>query len=99
MFLSKHKLDSRRRLSEDLIEPLDDLKRNSVITDGNSNEVQVIDEKEKKKRYKLSFMFCKLMKSKMYLVGTFTMAVILYVSTGIQFWLTKYYIDVLGFSE
>ncbi len=37
------------------------------------------------------------MKSKMYLVGTFTMSAILYVSTGIQFWLTKYYIDVLGF--
>lgn len=42
-------------------------------------------------------MFSKLMKSKMYLVGTFTMAVILYVSTGIQFWLTDYYISVLGF--
>ncbi len=45
-----------------------------------------------------SYMFSKLMKSKMYLVGTFTMAVILYVSTGIQFWLTDYYISVLGFS-
>ena len=44
-------------------------------------------------------MFCKLMKSKMYLIGTFTMAVILYVSTGIQFWLTNYYIDVLGFDK
>jgi hypothetical protein len=44
-------------------------------------------------------MICKLAKSKMYLVGTFTMAVILYVSTGIQFWLTKYFIDVLGFEE
>jgi hypothetical protein len=27
------------------------------------------------------------------------MAVILYVSTGIQFWLTKYFIEVLGFEE
>lgn len=27
------------------------------------------------------------------------MSVILYVSTGIQFWLTKYYIDVLHFEE
>lgn len=44
-------------------------------------------------------MFCHLMRSKMYLVGTFSMAVILYVSTGIQFWLTKYFIDVLGFEE
>ena len=44
-------------------------------------------------------MFCKLMKSKMYLVGTFTMAVILYVSTGVQFWLTKYFIEVLHFEE
>ena len=35
----------------------------------------------------------------MYLVGTFTMAVILYVSTGIQFSLTTYFIDVLGFAE
>lgn len=44
-------------------------------------------------------MIKKLFKSKMYLVGTFTMAVILYVSTGIQFWLTKYFIDVLHFDE
>lgn len=50
-----------------------------------------------KQKYKLSYMFCKLMKSKMYLVGTFTMAVILYVSTGIQFWLTNYFIEVLEF--
>jgi len=27
------------------------------------------------------------------------MSVILFVSTGIQFWLTKYYVDVLGFPE
>jgi len=44
-------------------------------------------------------MIKKLFKSKMYLVGTFTMSVILFVSTGIQFWLTKYYVDVLGFPE
>jgi hypothetical protein len=44
-------------------------------------------------------MLRKLVKSKMYLVGTFTMAVILYVSTGIQFWLTKYFVDVLHFEE
>lgn len=44
-------------------------------------------------------MICKLFRSRMYLVGTFTMAVILYVSTGIQFWLTKYFIDVLHFEE
>ena len=42
-------------------------------------------------------MICRLAKSRMYLVGTFTMAVILYVSTGIQFWLTKYFIEVLHF--
>ena len=46
-----------------------------------------------------SYMICKLAKSKMYLVGTFTMAVILYVSTGIQFWLTKYFTDVLKFDS
>jgi hypothetical protein len=39
------------------------------------------------------------MKSKMYFVGTFTMAVILYVSTGVQFWLTNYFIEVLGFEQ
>ena len=44
-------------------------------------------------------MFCRLMKSKMYLVGTFTMAVILYVSTGVQFWLTNYFIEVLHFDQ
>lgn len=44
-------------------------------------------------------MICKLAKSKMYLVGTFTMAVILFVSTGIQFWLTKYLIDSLGYPD
>ena len=47
----------------------------------------------------MGMMIKKLAKSKMYLVGTFTMSVILYVSTGIQFWLTKYYIDVLHFEE
>lgn len=30
----------------------------------------------------------KLLKSKMYLVGTLTMSIILFVSTGVQFWLT-----------
>ena len=39
------------------------------------------------------------MKSKMYLVGTFTMSVILYVSTGIQFWLTNYFTEVLQFDK
>ncbi len=27
------------------------------------------------------------------------MAVILYVSTGVQFWLTNYFIEVLGFEQ
>jgi hypothetical protein len=35
----------------------------------------------------------------MYLVGTFTMATILFVSTGIQFWLTDYFIYVLHFPQ
>jgi hypothetical protein len=35
----------------------------------------------------------------MYLVGTFTMATILFVSTGIQFWLTDYFINVLKFPK
>lgn len=39
----------------------------------------------------------KLLKSKMYLVGTLTMVIILFVSTGIQFWLTDYFINVLHF--
>jgi hypothetical protein len=38
-----------------------------------------------------------LLKSKMYLVGTLTMSVILFVSTGVQFWLTDYFINVLKF--
>jgi len=44
-------------------------------------------------------MICRLAKSKMYLVGTFTMAVILFVSTGIQFWLTTYMIETLNFPK
>jgi hypothetical protein len=35
----------------------------------------------------------------MYLVGTLTMSVILFLSTGIQFWLTDYYINVLHFDR
>ena len=41
----------------------------------------------------------KLLKSKMYLVGTLTMSIILFVSTGIQFWLTDYFINVLHFEQ
>ena len=37
----------------------------------------------------------KLLKSKMYIIGTLTMSVILFVSTGIQFWLTDYFVNVL----
>jgi hypothetical protein len=44
-------------------------------------------------------MMKKLFKSKMYLVGTLTMSVILFVSTGIQFWLTDYFINVLHFQR
>jgi hypothetical protein len=44
-------------------------------------------------------MMKKLIKSKMYLVGTLTMAIILFVSTGIQFWLTDYFINVLHFER
>ena len=51
---------------------------------------------DQKQKYKLKTMLGKLARSKMYLVGTFTMAVTLYVSTGIQFWLTKYLIEELG---
>ena len=57
------------------------------------------DRDEIKNKYKFSYMIRKLAKSKMYLVGTFTMSVILFVSTGIQFWLTKYLIDSLGYPE
>lgn len=35
----------------------------------------------------------------MYLVGTLTMSIILFVSTGIQFWLTDYFINVLNFDR
>ena len=41
----------------------------------------------------------KLLQSKMYIVGTLTMSVILFVSTGIQFWLTDYFINVLNFDQ
>lgn len=44
-------------------------------------------------------MLCHLMRSKMYLVGAFGMAIAFYVSTGAQFWLTKYFIDVLGIEK
>ena len=44
-------------------------------------------------------MVKKLLKSKMYFVGTMTMSVILFVSTGIQFWLTDYFINVLNFEK
>lgn len=44
-------------------------------------------------------MLKKLFRSKMYMVGTFTMSVILFVSTGIQFWLTDYFINVLHFER
>jgi hypothetical protein len=40
-------------------------------------------------------MMKKLLKSKIYIVSTLTMAVILFVSTGIQFWLTDYFINVI----
>lgn len=39
----------------------------------------------------------RLLKSKMYLIGTLTMSCILFVSTGIQFWLTDYFTNVMGF--
>lgn len=54
---------------------------------------------EKKKKYEFFEMAKKLLKSKMYIIGTLTMSVILYVSTGIQFWLTDYYINVLHFDR
>jgi hypothetical protein len=47
-------------------------------------------------KYNYFVMMKKLLKSKMYIVATLTMAVILFVSTGIQFWLTDYFINVIG---
>lgn len=44
-------------------------------------------------------MLLKLWRSKMYFVGTMTMAIILFVSTGIQFWLTDYFVYVLHFER
>lgn len=44
-------------------------------------------------------MLGKLWKSKMYFVGTMTMAIILFVSTGVQFWLTDYFVYVLKFDR
>ena len=44
-------------------------------------------------------MMKKLLQSKMYIVGTLTMSVILFVSTGVQFWLTDYFINVLHFDR
>jgi hypothetical protein len=63
-----------------------------ITTEQDSNK-----HKSSKDKYKFSYMIRQLAKSKMYLIGTFTMSVILYVSTGIQFWLTKYFIEELGF--
>lgn len=37
----------------------------------------------------------RLLKSKLYIIGTLTMSVILFVSTGVQFWLTDYFVNVL----
>lgn len=54
---------------------------------------------EKKKKYNFWVMMGKLVKSKMYIVGTLTMSIILFVSTGIQFWLTDYFVNVLGFNR
>ena len=47
----------------------------------------------------MKFMLLKLWKSKMYFIGTMTMAIILFVSTGVQFWLTDYFVYVLGFER
>jgi len=55
------------------------------------------DIKIKKKKRTYFQNLKKLVKSKLYLVGTFTMSVILFVSTGIQFWLTDYYENVMNF--
>ena len=41
----------------------------------------------------------KLFRSKMYLIGTSTMAAILFVSTGIQFWMTDYFVNVQNYDE
>lgn len=80
-----------------MTEPFNDLKRDSIITDSPASPPSNENTQGTARNYDLKYMFCHLMKSRMYLVGTFSMAVILYVSTGIQFWLTKYFIDVLGF--
>ena len=95
LFLSNKKLDSRRKLSEELTDAMIEHYQESVV----SNMTEEETKEHHKKQYNLSVMFCKLMKSKMYLVGTFTMAVILYVSTGVQFWLTNYFIEVLKFDQ
>lgn len=55
--------------------------------------------KKKKNKYNYMSMMKKLLKSKMYLVGTLTMSIILFVSTGVQFWLTDYFINVLHFER
>lgn len=54
---------------------------------------------QKKKKFKYKKMMKKLLNSKMYLVGTLTMSIILFVSTGIQFWLTDYFIRVMHFGQ
>lgn len=35
----------------------------------------------------------------MYLIAILTMSVMLFVSTGIQFWMTNYFIEVLHFTR
>lgn len=79
------------------MEPLIGEQRASLLTSDRGSVAMT--EAEKKKKYEFMDMAKKLIKSKMYIVGTMTMSVILFVSTGIQFWLTDYYINVLGFDR
>lgn len=66
----------------------------SMIT-SNDEDNPIVSTPIKSNRYNFWVMMKKLLKSRMYLVGTLTMSVILFVSTGIQFWLTDYFINVL----
>lgn len=67
----------------------------AVVEEPVSPTRRTLNAAERKKKYEFFEMAKHLIRSKMYIVGTLTMSVILFVSTGIQFWLTDYFIRVL----
>lgn len=102
-FVPKEKLDCRREedhQDETFMDSIPIVRENLVDAEiVGPNTTDSILHHKKSKKYNYFSMMKKLLKSKMYLVGTLTMAVILFVSTGIQFWLTDYFTFVLNFDR